>query len=97
MGLPKNRTNNPKGRPPGPNKITGELRDRIKNFLDGNFSVIEKDFLTLEPEKRIALYERYLKFVLPQLQTTDIKLDFDSMTENQLDEIIFRILNTKQQ
>ncbi|MEI6049111.1 MAG: hypothetical protein WCS03_09460 [Bacteroidota bacterium] len=93
MAPKKGTVNNPKGRPPGPNKITGELRDRIKTFLDGNFETIEKDFKTLEPEKRIALFERYLKFVLPQLQTTDIKLDFDSMTESQLDEIIIRILN----
>ena len=42
MGLPKKRTNNPKGRPAGSeNKITGELRERIKNFLEGNFEILE--------------------------------------------------------
>lgn len=96
MGLPKKRTNNPKGRPPGPNKITGELRDRIKTFLDGNFEVIEKDFKSLEPEKRVALFERYLKFVLPQLQATDVSLDFENMPESMLDEIVIRILNKNQ-
>jgi len=93
MGLPKNRTNNPKGRPPGPNKITTELRERIKTFLDGNFETIEKDFKTLDPEKRVALFERYLKFCLPQLQTTSIDLNIETMTENELDLIIGKLLS----
>ena len=96
MGLPKKRTNNPKGRPPGPNKITKELRERIKVFLDGNFKIIEADFKTLDPEKRVALFERYLKFCLPQLQTTSIDLNIETMTEAELDVIINRLLKTKQ-
>jgi len=96
MGLPKKRTNNPKGRPPGPNKITAELRERIKTFLDGNFETIEKDFKGLDPEKRVALFERYLKFCLPQLQTTEIDLNIESMSDAELDLIISRILKTNQ-
>jgi len=94
MGLPKKRTNNPKGRPPGPNKITTELRERIKSFLDGNFSTIEKDFKQLDPEKRVALFERYLKFVLPQLSNTDLNLNIEKMSDSELDQIINRLIKT---
>ena len=77
-----------------PNKLTLELRERIKLFLEDNFSLVERDFQTLEPEKRIALFERYLKFVLPQLQSAEIGLSLEKMSENQLDQIINRILTS---
>jgi len=95
MGLPKGRTNNKQGRPPGPNKITTELRERIKTFLDGSFETIEKDFEKLDPEKRITLFERYLKFVLPSLQATDVSLNIEKMSDEQLDQIISRLLKTE--
>lgn len=85
---------NKKGRPVGAeNKLTGELRDRIKTFLDGNFETIEKDFKGLDPEKRVVLFERYLKFVLPQLQATDVSLNIEKMTDAELDLIINRLIS----
>jgi len=97
MPFKKGESGNRKGRPIGAeNKTTTELRDRIKSFLESNFKTIQKDFKKLDPEKKIALYEKYLKFVLPQLQATDVNLDFDKMSETQIDEIITRILNKKQ-
>jgi Family of unknown function (DUF5681) len=97
MPFKKGESGNSKGRPRGAeNKVTVELRDRIKLFLESNFKTVQKDFKRLDPEKRVALFERYLKFVLPQLQSTDVNLDFEKMSEQQLDEIINRILNKKQ-
>ena len=93
MGLPKGRTNNPRGRPKKPNIITRELRDRIKTFLDCNFETVQNDFKNMEPEKRVLLYEKLLKYCLPQLQTTDVILDIEKMTEPELDLIINKILN----
>jgi len=95
MAPKKGTVNNPKGRPVGAeNKLTGELRQRIKTFLDGNFKTIEADFKTLDPEKRITLYERYLKFVLPSLQATDVSLNIEKMTDAELDQVINRLLKT---
>lgn len=86
---------NPKGRPKKPNAVTKELRERIKTFLDGNFAIIEKDFQTLDPERRIALFERYLKFVLPELKDTTIAMNFQDMTDEQLTQLIERLFKTK--
>mgnify|MGYP001300089848 CR=1 FL=1 len=77
-----------------PNKLTLELRERIKLFLEDNFPLVERDFKALEPEKRIALFEKYLKFALPQLQSAEIGLSLEKMSENQLDQIINRILTS---
>jgi hypothetical protein len=75
-----------------PNKVTAELRERIKTFLDGHFETIEADFKKLDPEKRITLFERYLKFVLPTLQSTDMSLNIDKMSDSQLDQVITHLL-----
>lgn len=60
-----------------PNKLTADLRERISDFLNENWEQIEKDFKTLEPEKRVMLFEKLLQFTLPRLQTIqtpDIKV-----------------------
>lgn len=75
-----------------PNKVTLELRERIRLFLEDNFALIEIDFQTLKSEKRIELFEKYLKFVLPTLQSAEIGLSLEKMSEDQLDAIINRIL-----
>jgi hypothetical protein len=53
------------GRKPGSsNKVQAELRERIKDFLDNNFDNIQKDYLTLEAEKRVLFYEKLLNYVI---------------------------------
>jgi hypothetical protein len=93
MPFKKGESGNSKGRPSGAeNKVTVELRDRIKTFLEGNFKTVQKDFKKLDPEKRVALYEKYLKFVLPQLQNSDLTVNLDKMSEHQLDQVIDRLM-----
>lgn len=60
------------------NKIQAELRGRIKLFLDDNFDDIKKDFGKLEPEKRIALYEKLLNYVIAK--KTDVTSDGQSIS-----------------
>ena len=94
MGLHKNNTNNPNGRPKGtPNKVTAELRQRIKTFLEGNFSNIEKDFKALEPVQKCAFYEKLIKYILPVQNNNNLKLDFEKMSDQELDQVINRLIN----
>ncbi len=75
--MKKGQTNNPKGRPKNsPNKVTTELRQWISNLIDNNREQIEKDFMVLEPEKRIAVFEKFIQYVLPkQQQNVEIEKD----------------------
>ena len=92
--MEKGKTNNPNGRPKGsPNKITGELRESMKTFLDGNFKLIVRDFKKLKPEKRIELYERFLKYVLPTLSSTDISMNIEKMSDEEVSQILNRLIN----
>lgn len=74
-----------------PNKITAELRERIKVFLESHFDIIEKDFMALDPERQIVLFERYLKFVLPQLQSISVDLSIEGMTDMELSMLLKKL------
>ena len=92
----KGQSGNPSGRKPGvSNKITKELGDRIKDFLEGKWSQIEDDFENLEPEKRVALFEKLLQYVLPRMASMDLEgeLDFKVLSEDTLDKIADRLIN----
>jgi hypothetical protein len=68
----KSKTNNPNGRPKGtPNKVTGELRARIADFLDENFEVVKVEFQKLEGEKKIQYYIKLIEYVLPKNRTVE--------------------------
>lgn len=90
-GLKKGETNNPNGRPAGtPNKVTKELRERIQNFLEDNWQQIEKDFATLDPEKRVMLFEKLLQYTVPRLQATDLTIEENRVDPRIREEIMRR-------
>ncbi len=77
------------GRQPGkPNKVTTDLRQWISKFIDDNREQIGKDWEELEPKDRIILFERLLKYALPTLQATTLDIDFEKLSDEQLDYII---------
>lgn len=86
--------NNPKGRGKGTqNKVTAELRERIKTFLDGSFDSVQEDFKLLDPVQRLNFYEKMIRYVVPQMTANDLKIDFDQMSDSQLDEIVNRLIS----
>lgn len=98
MAFKKGQSGNPNGRRKGaPNKMTAELRERIKDFLERQWDKIERDFDSLEPEKRVALFEKLLQYVLPRMASMDIEgeLDFKVLSEETLDKIADRLINKK--
>jgi hypothetical protein len=67
-------TNNPNGRPKGtPNKITGELRTRIADFLDENFETVKDEFKKLDGEKKMQFYIKLIEYVLPKNRVLEEK------------------------
>jgi len=94
--MPKGRTNNPDGRPPGkPNKVTQELRERIKLFLDNSWPTVQKDFKKLKPVERVAIYEKLLKYVVPVQKESLIDLNIEGMTEEQLNTLLNKLITNE--
>lgn len=85
----KGNSGNPKGRPQGAiNKNTKELREMVSNFLLNNFEQVVKDFKKLQPKERTRLYCDLLQYGLPRLQNVSMDLEFEQMTDQQLNKII---------
>lgn len=62
------------GREPGtPNLLTKQMRERINDFLENNFSMIESDLLKLEPKERVKFYIELLQYGVPKLKQTELK------------------------
>ena len=92
MSFKKGMSGNPAGKPKGAkNKVTLQLRELITQFLEERFETIVSDFKKLEPKERVKFYCDLLQFGLPKLQSVSTEIEFEKLTEEQLDEIIERL------
>ncbi|KAA6339833.1 hypothetical protein EZS27_012259 [termite gut metagenome] len=92
MGLKKGQTNNAKGRTKGtPNKVTMETREWIKHLIDKNREQIERDLEALDPKDRILVIEKLMQYAVPKMQSVEARIDFNNLSDEQLDEIVNRI------
>lgn len=74
------------------NKVNNDLRQSITDFLQSNFDAVIKDWKKMESRDKLAFYKDLLKYAVPTLQSTDMKIDFDKMTDSQLNTVIEGIL-----
>ncbi|AKP50740.1 hypothetical protein [Cyclobacterium amurskyense] len=84
------------GRPKGAkNKINTQMRDLIQKLFDDNYQAIQEDLEALEAKDRLKFLSDLLPYLLPKLQTTthNQELNFDSMTDEELDILINRIVD----
>lgn len=93
--MPKFENGNP-GKPKGAkNKSTSLMRDRIQALFEDNFDKIQEDLESLEAKDRLKFLTDLMPYLMPKLQSTTYsqKLDLDSMSEEDLDLVINRIVN----
>ena len=50
----------------------------------------------MDPKDRLMFYEKLLQYGLPRLQSTELKTDFESFSDAQLDLIINKLMNDGQ-
>lgn len=84
------------GRPKGAkNKVNGQMRDLIQRLFDDNFDTIQQDLDSLEAKDRLKFLSDLLPYLLPKLQSTthSTEINLDSMSEDDLDLLINRIVN----
>jgi hypothetical protein len=93
MPQPKGKTGNPAGRPKGTkNKVTAELKERIKTFLDANFESVTGSFNELDAEKKILLYEKFLGYVVPKVKENDYRISFSKLNDEEVTNLLTRLI-----
>jgi len=89
MTFQKGHSGNPNGRPKGsPNKVSGELRKAISDFLTDNFASVQETWEKANERERLQFYVQLLRFALPTLQSMELQSDFERMTDSELQMII---------
>lgn len=71
-----------------PNKVTYSLKEWITSLIDKQRTQIEQDLQELEPKERLQMIEKLMQYVIPKQAAQQVKLDFDSLTDEQLQQII---------
>lgn len=71
-----------------PNKVSGTLKEWLTSLIDKNRKQIEKDLKGLSPKGRLLVIEKLMQYVIPKQAAQQVKLDFDSMTDEQLQRLV---------
>lgn len=74
-----------------PNKVSGTLKEWLTSLIDKNRAQIEKDLQDLEPKERLQMIEKLMQYVIPKQAAQQVKLDFDNMTDEQLEQLVNEI------
>ena len=85
------------GRPKGAkNRVNEELRQSIAEFLNGEFSKLKADFKKIPARDRMKFFTDLLPYTVPKLQNTRLEIDFEKMTDEQLDYFIDKLKTNEQ-
>lgn len=83
---------NPNGRPVGSlNRSTTDLRVQVRDFLTSNWAKVQEKFDSLGPREQLVFLERLLKYSIPQMSTISAKIDYENLTDTDLDTILDRL------
>ncbi len=77
--------------------IAGQLRNLISDFLEQRFEQVIEDFEQLEPKDRIKVFTDLLQYSVPKLQAVSNLIEFEKMTDEQLDEVIKQLMQAHEQ
>jgi hypothetical protein len=95
MPFQKGISGNITGRPTGSKNKAGEgLRILLSDFLERKFEQVINDFEQLEPKDRIKVFTDLLQYSVPKLQAVSNSIEFEKMTDEQLDDVIKQLMQT---
>lgn len=78
-----------------PNKVTGNMRLQVGNFLKKNWYKVQKDFNKLESKDRLLFIEKLLKYTTPALSSIDgtvgATINYNNLSDEDLDKLFNRV------
>lgn len=71
-----------------PNKVTGTVKEWLATIIDNNRMQFEKDLKSVPPLERLKVISSLLPYIIPKMQNVTAQIDFDKLTESELNNII---------
>lgn len=75
------------------NRVTKAGKRFLIDFLEGDQDQAEKDWGKLSAYERWQIRPRIYEYVLPKMNRTDLNLNVDQLTDDQVDDILSRALD----
>ncbi len=70
------------------NKTTIFMRTSVNEFLNHNWPKVQQSFNLLKPRDKLAFIEKMLQYTIPRLQNSTVEIDFDKLSDEQLQFIV---------
>ena len=77
-----------------PNKVTKEIKEAFQTLVEGNIDNLDNwinETAKKDPAKAIDIILKISEYVLPKLSRTELKTNFDKLTDEQLDYMINKL------
>jgi hypothetical protein len=92
MPFEPGQSGNPDGRPRGTqNKLNTKVKGFLTTILEENFESVQAAFAQLDGKDKVKYWIDMLPYVVPKLQSMSAAIDFEKLTDEDLDEIIERL------
>lgn len=89
MKWQKGKSGNASGRPKGArNKVGVELRQKIADFLEGNFDDVAEDFGALDAKERCRFFVSLLPYCIGKKQDVTLEGQVDRLSDDELNELL---------
>lgn len=74
-----------------PNRTTTTLKQTIQSIVEKSFESIESDLQDMDTKDKVGFILKLAEFVIPKMRET--KIDFNSLSDDEIDELINRLKN----
>ncbi len=93
MPFQTGKSGNPGGKPKGVQHAdTIRLRSIVGQLLEDNYAQIIEDMKKLKPRERVQAWINLLEFSVPKLQRSEMNLNIDQLSDEQIDAMFQRAL-----
>ncbi len=75
-----------------PNKVTKLLRELVTGLTEDLYEDVLRDVTKLTPKERVDVWVKLLEYGLPKLQRVENKIDLSSLSNEDVDKLVDKIL-----